>query len=86
MKFHVEWRHNHVWGPIFGSSYEHIYKNIHLCKGKGREAREAKGRERKEGKGREGRESYYLYLAQGGPNHVAQGGPNHCICWGILLA
>ena len=30
VKFPVECRHNHVWGPFFGSSYDHIYKNIHL--------------------------------------------------------
>ena len=30
MKFPVECRQNHVWGPIFGLSYDHIYKNVHL--------------------------------------------------------
>ena len=24
MKFHVECRQNHVWGPIFGPSYDHM--------------------------------------------------------------
>ena len=26
IKFPVEWRQNHVWGPIFDPSYDHIYK------------------------------------------------------------
>ena len=30
VKFPVECRQNHVWGPIFGPSYDHIYKNVHL--------------------------------------------------------
>ena len=54
VKFLVECRQNHVWGPIFVPSYDHIYKNIHFCKGKGREAREGKGRESGKGK-REGK-------------------------------
>ena len=40
-------------GTPWGPSYEHIYKNIHLCKGKGSKGREGKGKG-KEGKGREG--------------------------------
>ena len=38
-------------GTPWGPSYEHIYKNIHFCKGKGRERK--KGSEGK--KGREGK-------------------------------
>ena len=30
VKFPVEWRQNHVWEPIFGPSYDHIYKNVHF--------------------------------------------------------
>ena len=26
VNFPVEWRQNHVWGPIFDPSYVHIYK------------------------------------------------------------
>ena len=33
IKFPFECRQNHVWGPIFEPSYDHIYKNIHFCKG-----------------------------------------------------
>ena len=33
IKFPVAWRQNHVWGAIFGLSYDHIYKNIHFWKG-----------------------------------------------------
>ena len=33
VKFPVEWRQNHVWGPVFVPSYDHVYKNIHFCKG-----------------------------------------------------
>ena len=33
MKFPIEWRQNHVWGCICDPSYDHIYKNIHFCKG-----------------------------------------------------
>ena len=32
VKFPIECRQNHVWGPIFGPSYDHIYKNVHLDK------------------------------------------------------
>ena len=42
-------------GTPWGPSYEHIYKNIHFCKGKGRGEkgkREGKGK-REKGKGRE---------------------------------
>ena len=35
IKFPFECRQNHVWRPIFVPSYDHIYKNIHVCKGKG---------------------------------------------------
>ena len=49
VKFLVECRQNR--GPIFDLSYDHIYKSIHFCKGKGREAREGKGREGKEARG-----------------------------------
>ena len=30
MKFHVECRQNHVWGPIFDLSYDHICKCDHF--------------------------------------------------------
>ena len=51
-------------GTPWGLSYEHVYKNIHFCKGKGKEGKQGKGREGKgkgkregrEGKGRKGRE------------------------------
>ena len=43
IKFPFEWRQNHVWGPIFDPSYDHIYKNIHFCKCKGREGKGRKG-------------------------------------------
>ena len=32
IKLPVEWRQNHVWGPIFDPSYDHIYKSIHFVK------------------------------------------------------
>ena len=32
IKFLVGCPYNHVWEPIFDPSYDHIYKNIHLCK------------------------------------------------------
>ena len=32
-KFHVECRQKHVWGAIFGASYDHIYNKMYLCKG-----------------------------------------------------
>ena len=28
----VECRQNHVWGPIFDPSYDHIYKNVYFEK------------------------------------------------------
>ena len=40
IKFPVECR----WGPIFVPSYDHIYKNILVCKGKGREEARKEGR------------------------------------------
>ena len=52
IKFLFECRRNYVWRSIFDPSYDHIYKNIHVCKGKGREGEKREGRE---GKGREGR-------------------------------
>ena len=55
-KFPVECRQNHVWGPIFDHSYDHIYKSIHFCKGKGREGKGRKGRKGREAKAREGKE------------------------------
>ena len=30
VKFPVDCRQNHVWGPIFCTSYDHIYKNVHV--------------------------------------------------------
>ena len=30
VKFPVEWRQNHVWGPIFDPSHDHIYKCVHF--------------------------------------------------------
>ena len=47
-------------GTPWGPSYEHMYKNLHFCKGKGREGtkgREGKGKKGRgrEGKGREGK-------------------------------
>ena len=32
VKFHVECHQNHVWGCIFGRSYDHIYKNMYFAK------------------------------------------------------
>ena len=31
-KFPVECRQNHVWEPIFGLSYDHIYENMYFTK------------------------------------------------------
>ena len=48
VKYPVEWRQNHVWGPIFDPSYDNFYKCDHFGKGKG------KGKGKREGeKGRE---------------------------------
>ena len=30
VKFPVECRQNHVWGPIFDPSHDHIYKCVHF--------------------------------------------------------
>ena len=30
IKFPFEWRQNHVWGPIFDPSHDHIYKCVHF--------------------------------------------------------
>ena len=30
IKFPIEWRQNHVWGPIFDLSYDHFYKYDHF--------------------------------------------------------
>ena len=43
VKFPVEWRQNHVWGPIFDPSYDHVFKSVHFRKGKGREGGECEG-------------------------------------------
>ena len=32
MKFHIECRQIHVWGPFFAPSYDHIYKNVYFAK------------------------------------------------------
>ena len=37
-----------------------MYKNIHLCKGKGREAKGGKGRKGREGRERKGREGNFM--------------------------
>ena len=53
IKFPFECRQNHVWGPIFDSSYNHIHKNIHFWrKGEGRKEGREEGRKggREEGK------------------------------------
>ena len=55
-KFPFECRRDHVTGPIFDSSYDHIYKTIHFCKGKGREEGRKEGRtEGRKGGREEGR-------------------------------
>ena len=72
VKFPVECCQNHVWEPIFDPSYDHIYKNIHFCKGKGRQAREGKGREA-EGR-EEGKEGGREEGRKGGREEVRKGG------------
>ena len=32
VKFPVECRQNHVWGPIFVPSYDHIYQSMYFAK------------------------------------------------------
>ena len=55
IKLSFECRRNHVWGLVFDPSYDHIYKNIHFCKGKGREGKRREGKEEKGREGKEGR-------------------------------
>ena len=64
IKFPFECRQEHVWGPIFDPSYDHILKNKHFCKGKGREA---KGR-------KEGREEGRKEARKGGREEGRKGG------------
>ena len=77
VKFPVQWRQNHVWGPICVPSYDHIHKNIHFCKGKGREGEGREGREGKEGRKEE---------RKGGREEERKGGREERICYSYVTA